>query len=79
MTTGSPHQTPTPHRMAASASDHDAGGRDEKMRDALAMLERGIAAILDGDAFARYLATLARFHMYSPNNVAIIWTSVPRQ
>ncbi len=72
MTTGSPHQTPTPHRMAASASDHDAGGRDEKMRDALAMLERGIAATLDGDAFARYLATLARFHMYSPNNVAMI-------
>jgi len=42
------------------------------MRDALAMLERGIAAILDGDDFARYLALLARFHMYSPNNVALI-------
>ncbi len=63
--------------MAASASDHDAGGRDEKMRDALAMLERGIAAILDGDAFARYLATLARFHMYSPNNVALIHAQSP--
>ena len=49
------------------------------MRDALATLEQGIAAVLDGDGFARYLATLARFHMYSPNNVAFIWTSVPRQ
>ena len=49
------------------------------MRDALATLERGIAAILDGEEFARYLATLARFHMYSPNNVAIIWTSRVRQ
>jgi len=58
--------------MAASAGGDEAGGRDEKMRDALAMLERGIAAILDGDEFARYLATLARFHMYSPNNVALI-------
>ncbi len=65
--------------MAASAGGDEAGGRDEQMRDALAMLERGIAAILDGDAFARYLATLARFHMYSPNNVALIWTSRVRQ
>jgi len=72
MTIGSPHRTTTPRRMAASASDHDTGGRDEKMRDALATLERGIAAILDGDDFARYLALLARFHMYSPNNVALI-------
>jgi antirestriction protein ArdC len=58
--------------MAASAGGDDTGGRDGKMRDALATLERGIAAILDGDGFARYLATLARFHMYSPNNVALI-------
>ncbi len=58
--------------MAASACGGDKGGRDEQMRDALATLERGIAAILDGDAFAHYLATLARFHMYSPNNVALI-------
>jgi len=58
--------------MAASAGGGDAGGRDEKMRDALTTLERGIAAILDGEEFARYLALLARFHMYSPNNVALI-------
>jgi len=58
--------------MAASAGGDEAGRRDGKMRDALAILERGIAAILDGDDFARYLATLARFHMYSPNNVAMI-------
>jgi len=47
------------------------------MRDALAMLERGIAAILDGDAFARYLAALARFHMYSLNNVVLIQAQRP--
>ncbi len=47
------------------------------MRDALATLEWGIAAILDGEEFARYLATLARFHMYSPNNVAMIHAQSP--
>jgi len=47
------------------------------MRDALTTLERGIAAILDSDGFARYLATLARFHMYSPNNVAMIHAQCP--
>jgi len=63
--------------MAASACDHGAGGHDEKMRDALATLEQGIAAVLDGDGFARYLAALARFHMYSPNNVALIHAQCP--
>jgi len=63
--------------MAASASNHGAGGHDEKMRDALATLEQGIAAVLDGDGFARYLAALARFHMYSPNNVALIHAQCP--
>lgn len=42
------------------------------MQGVLATLERGIVAILDGDAFAHYLAALARFHMYSPKNVALI-------
>jgi len=48
------------------------GGHDDKMDAVLATLERGIATILDGEEFARYLATLARFHMYSPKNVALI-------
>jgi len=63
--------------MAASTCGGDAGGCDEKMRDALATLEWGIAAILDGEEFARYLTTLARFHMYSPNNVAMIHAQSP--
>ena len=52
-------------------------GRDGKMREVLTTLERGIAAVLDGDGFARYLAALARFHSYSPNNVALIHTQSP--
>ena len=52
-------------------------GRDGKMREVLATLEQGIAAILDGDDFARYLAALARFHMYSLNNVVLIQAQRP--
>jgi len=63
--------------MAASACRGEAGRRDEQMQDALTTLERGIAAILDGEEFSRYLATLARFHMYSPNNVAMIHAQSP--
>lgn len=44
--------------MAASGCVDGTDGRDGKMQAVLATLERGIAAILDGDAFARYLATL---------------------
>jgi antirestriction protein ArdC len=58
--------------MAAAGGADGTDGRDGKMQGVLATLERGIAAILDGDEFARYLATLARFHMYSPKNVALI-------
>jgi hypothetical protein len=47
------------------------------MQAVLATLERGIAAILDGEEFARYLATLARFHRYSPKNVALIHAQNP--
>ncbi len=47
------------------------------MQAVLATLERGIAAILDGEEFARYLATLARFHRYSPKNVTLIHAQNP--
>ncbi|MCA1724458.1 MAG: ArdC family protein, partial [Thermomicrobia bacterium] len=70
-TTGSPNHS-THRRMAAAGGVDGADGRDGKMQAVLATLERGIAAILDGEEFARYLATLARFHMYSPKNVALI-------
>ncbi len=43
----------------------------------LATLESGIAAIVTGDGFARYLQCMARFHAYSPNNVALILAQRP--
>jgi hypothetical protein len=70
-TTGSPNRS-TRRRMAAAGGVDGTDGCDSKMQTVLATLEWGIAAILDGDEFARYLATLARFHMYSPKNVALI-------
>jgi hypothetical protein len=70
-TIGSPnHSTRRP--MAASGGVDGTDGRDGKMQAVLATLERGIAAILNGEEFARYLTALARFHMYSPKNVALI-------
>jgi hypothetical protein len=70
-TTGSPNRS-TRRRMAAAGGVDGTDGCDGKMQAVLATLERGIAAILDGEEFARYLTSLARFHMYSPKNVALI-------
>jgi len=53
--------------------------RWERYREVLATLEHGIAGIVTSDGFARYLRCMARFHAYSPNNIALIWTSHMRQ
>ena len=49
----------------------------EKVREALALLEDGIATILDGEGFASYLRCLSRFHRYSVSNVALILMQRP--
>lgn len=51
--------------------------RQERVRQAIEQLEQGIDSILTGDAFAAYLATLARFHSYSYGNVLLIWAQRP--
>jgi antirestriction protein ArdC len=71
MTTGSLNR-PIHRRTAVSAPGGIAAGRDTRLREALTTLEQGIPAILDSDSFARYLSVLARFHMYSLNNVTLI-------
>jgi len=68
----------TTSRPTAATPDRDATGNSQ-MRDVLATLERGIAATLTSDGFARYLRAMSRFPTYSPNNIALIWTSVPCQ
>ncbi len=49
----------------------------ERMQQAMALLEDGIAAILDGDSFAGYLRAMSRFHHYSAHNVALILAQNP--
>jgi antirestriction protein ArdC len=49
----------------------------EKVREALALLEEGVGAILDGESFARYLRCLSRFHQYSVSNVGLILMQRP--
>src|SRR5262245_55348903 len=49
----------------------------EKVREALALLEAGVGAIIDGESFARYLRCMARFHQYSTANVALILMQRP--
>ena len=49
----------------------------EKVREALDLLEQGIGAILDGESFARYLRCLSRFHQYSVSNVGLILMQRP--
>ncbi len=48
--------------------------QEDKLQAALQTLEAGIDSILSSEGFAAYLKTLARFHSYSPSNVALIWT-----
>jgi len=68
----------TTFRPTAVTPDRSAAGNTQ-MRDVLATLERGIATTLTGDGFARYLRAMSRFPTYSPNNIALIWTSLARQ
>ncbi len=72
-TTGLP--TPTYHPTAATPERQTA--ENTHLRDVLATLERGIAAILTSEAFARYLRAMGRFPAYSPNNVALIHAQRP--
>ena len=49
----------------------------DKIGEAMSLLERGIESILDSEGFAEYLRTMARFHTYSFNNVALIQAQRP--
>ena len=49
----------------------------ERLAAALALLDAGIGAIVDGASFRGYLATLARFPTYSARNVALIHAQRP--
>ena len=48
-----------------------------RMHDALALLDRGVSALLEGAQFASYLRLLARLHQYSARNVVLIHLQCP--
>ncbi len=63
------------------------GGKGETVFDArrakldatIDVLANKVEQIVTGDGYRAYLKMLSRFHSYSANNIAFIWTSVPRQ
>jgi hypothetical protein len=50
---------------------------DERLAAVLAMLDRGVEAMLTSDGFAAYLRMMARFPTYSARNVALIYAQRP--
>lgn len=65
------------HRHYARDTEGQQQERQEKLTEAMVLLERGIDGILDSEGFANYLKTMARFHTYSFNNVALIVAQRP--
>ncbi len=65
------------HRQHAAATEGQQQERQQKLTEAMALLERGIDGILDSEGFANYLKTMARFHTYSFTNVALIVAQRP--
>lgn len=61
------------HQPATAAHER----AQERLAAALALLDAGIGAIVDGASFRAYLATLARFPTYSARNVALIHAQRP--
>ncbi len=53
--------------------------RRERLNNAIELLARGIEGITTSEGCRAYLEAMGRFHTYSANNVAFIWTSVPCQ
>ncbi len=64
-------------RYQAEVSQKQRQERQEKLSEAMSLLQRGIEGIFDSEGFANYLRTMARFHTYSANNVALIRAQRP--
>jgi len=65
------------HRHYRAAAEGQQQERQDKLNEAMAVLEQGIEGILDSEGFADYLRTMARFHTYSFTNVAMIVAQRP--
>jgi hypothetical protein len=56
---------------------HHEPQQEDRVKQALETLERGIDAILTEESFAAYLRTMARFPQYSAGNLALIHAQCP--
>ncbi len=65
------------HRHHEGTQETTRPETQDKIGEAMGLLERGIEGILDSEGFAEYLRTMARFHTYSFNNVALIQAQRP--
>lgn len=66
-----------PSRHPASFRGEGADVAPDRRHALLDRLEGAVGAIHDSDSFRRYLDAQARFHRYSPNNVALILAQRP--
>ena len=51
--------------------------REEKVTQAMGLLEEGVSTILDSESFKNYLRFMAAFHRYSSNNSLLIFFQRP--
>ena len=51
--------------------------RDQRVREAMELLDAGVEKVLGGEEFKRYLAFAARFHRYSANNALLVLLQRP--
>jgi len=62
---------------ARSSRGVEQASSEDRLAATLRTLDEGIASILEGEAFARYLAVMSRFHQYSFGNVMLILAQQP--
>lgn len=62
---------------ALQQRDEQRHQQQSKVEEAAERLASGVAQIVDGDEFRRYLQTAARFHHYSANNCLLILMQYP--
>ena len=70
-------RSPQSYELFAPDKGTPQGHRDERVQEALDILEQSIDNTLDSDTFRSYLQAMSAFHDYSYNNVLLIMMQRP--
>jgi len=70
-------ETAKPTKVVIENTVFDA--RQERVARAMETLTHGVEGITTSEGYRHYLEAMSRFHTYSANNIALIWTSHMRQ